>query len=247
MKANLLIITLCIFISACTSVKEPVVKVKSNDPKRPNETLILKSISKEEEAHRGDPNFAPIRDMNIGTVQQVTGSLFNPNQTYSIYQNNNTYEVGDMILVKLNEKITSKKSLSYKTNSKDDLEITPDITAGNLKIDTSNFKADYEHSKGFDSSSASNQNNSLSGSITVSIREKLANGNLVVAGEKWFKLNKGDEFIRFSGEIRIDDIDTDRSIDSIKVGNAQIEVSGKGEMKDNQDASLLTKLMSIFG
>jgi flagellar L-ring protein precursor FlgH len=81
----------------------------------------------------------------------------------------------------------------------------------------------------------------------VSVREKLPNGNLIIAGEKWIKLNKGDEFVRFSGEVRVSDIASDHSIDSILVGNSVIEISGKGEQQDNQEPSLLSKLLSIFG
>ncbi|WP_194945056.1 flagellar basal body L-ring protein FlgH [Shewanella sp. TC10] len=228
-------------MSACTTTEVAEIKV----PTKENTTVNV--VETTDEVMKGDPDFRPVRNNNIQQAQQITGSIFNPNNVYNIYQNNNRYEVGDMILIRLNEEMTSKKSVSYKRDSSNNFDMSPNITAGNINIDENNLSADYSQDKSFDSSSASNHNNSLSGTITVAVREKLPNGNLVVAGEKWLKLNKGDEYVRFSGEIRVTDIDSDHSIDSSMVGNTVIEVSGKGEQQDNQDPSLITKLLSVFG
>ena len=236
---------LAIFIlfsmSACTTTEVAEIKV----PTKENTTVNVTEPS--DEVMKGDPQYRPVRNNNIQQAQLVTGSIFNPDNVYNIYQNNNRYDIGDMILIRLNEEMTSKKSVSYKRDSSNNFELSPNITAGNIQIDDSNLSADYSQDKNFDSSSASNHNNSLSGTITVAVREKLPNGNLIVAGEKWLKLNKGDEYVRFSGEIRVTDIASDHSIDSSMVGNTVIEVSGKGEQQDNQDPSLISKLLNVFG
>ncbi|MCC4833945.1 flagellar basal body L-ring protein FlgH [Shewanella sp. 1_MG-2023] len=240
-----LTITFAAFIllsmSACTTTEVAEIKV----PTKENTTVNV--IETDDEVMKGDPQYRPVRNNNIQQAQQITGSIFNPDSVYDIYQNNNRYDIGDMILIRLNEEMTSKKSVSYTRDSSNDFELSPNITAGNINIDENNLSADYSQDKSFDSSSASNHNNSLSGTITVAVREKLPNGNLVVAGEKWLKLNKGDEYVRFSGEIRVTDIGSDHSIDSSMVGNTVIEVSGKGEQQDNQDPSLISKLLNVFG
>lgn len=242
MKTSLPIILCClIFVTACTTTE--VAEIKSQT----KENTTLDVTKQSDDAIKGDPNFRPVRNNNIQQAPQITGSIYNPNNIYSIYQNNNRYEIGDMILIHLNEEMTSKKSISYQRDNSNDFTLTPSITAGNININTDNLNADYSQEKSFDSSSESNQNNSLSGTITVSVREKLPNGNLIVAGEKWLKLNKGDEYVRFSGEIRISDIASDHSINSNMVGNAVIEVSGQGEQQDNQDPSMISKLLNIFG
>ncbi|MBR9728022.1 flagellar basal body L-ring protein FlgH [Shewanella intestini] len=228
-------------ISACSTTEVAEIKV----PTKENTTVNV--IEKPDEIMRGDPQYRPVRNNNIQQAQQFTGSLFNPDNVYSIYQNNNRYEVGDMILIRLNEEMTSNKSISYKKDSSDSFELSPNVTAGSININENNLSADYSQDKSFDSSSASKHRNSLSGTITVAVREKLPNGNLIVAGEKWLKLNKGDEYVRFSGEIRVTDIGSDHSIDSSMVGNTIIEVSGKGEQQDNQDPSLISKLLGVFG
>ncbi|GGP65999.1 flagellar basal body L-ring protein FlgH [Shewanella saliphila] len=229
------------FLSACSTTE--VAEIKS--PTKENTTISV--VEDSEEIVKGDPRYRPVRNNNIQQAPQVTGSIFNPNNIYNIYQNNNRYEVGDMIMIKLNEEMTSKKSISYQRDNTNEFTLSPSITAGSININSDNLDADYSQEKSFDSSAESNQNNYLSGTITVSVREKLPNGNLIVAGEKWLKLNKGDEYVRFSGEIRVTDVAADHSIDSNMVGNAIIEVSAKGDQQDNQDPSLISKLLNIFG
>lgn len=87
----------------------------------------------------------------------------------------------------------------------------------------------------------------MSGSITVEVIEVLANGNLVIRGEKWLTLNTGDEYIRLSGTIRPDDIDFDNTIASNRISNARIQYSGTGTNQDMQEPGFLARfLMSLY-
>jgi len=51
----------------------------------------------------------------------------------------------------------------------------------------------------------------------------LPNGNLVVSGEKQVALDKGTEFIRFSGVVNPDTISLGNTVPSTKVADARIE------------------------
>ena len=120
------------------------------------------------------------------------------------------------------------------------------LNAGPIAVDGSKLNAEFLQDNEFDASSQTKQNNSLNGDITVYVKEIAPNGNLLVAGEKWISLNSGDEFIRFSGEVRIADINQDNSIASVKVGNARIEYGGNGRLHNNQESSLIGKIFSIL-
>ena len=87
----------------------------------------------------------------------------------------------------------------------------------------------------------------MSGSITVYVTGITPAGNLLVTGEKWIMMNRGKEYIRFSGEVRKKDVDESNTVLSSKVGNALIEYSGTGELQDNQQRTVIGKLFSIFG
>jgi flagellar L-ring protein precursor FlgH len=75
---------------------------------------------------------------------------------------------------------------------------------------------------------ASTQSNSLAGSLTVTVTDVQANGNLVVQGDKTLKLNQGDEYVHIAGVIRPADIATDNTVTSDKIADAHISYSGKG-------------------
>jgi flagellar basal body L-ring protein FlgH len=96
-------------------------------------------------------------------------------------------------------------------------------------------------------SAKTKQSNSMSGSITVYVTGITPAGNLLVTGEKWITMNRGKEYIRFSGEVRKKDVDESNTVLSSKVGNALIEYSGTGELQDNQQRTVIGKLFSIFG
>ena len=66
----------------------------------------------------------------------------------------------------------------------------------------------------------------------MTVSEVLPNGILRIQGEKWLKLNQGDEYIRITGLVRPQDIGTDNTILSSKVANARIAYGGTGAFDD---------------
>jgi len=231
---------------ACSSTKPVDQQAVENIATNPKVSQRPVSINNNEPAP-GDPRFRPIRKSPIDTFQLPSGSLFNPQRAIGLYQPASHYQVGDMILVQVEEKTSADKSLKFKTDKKGFFDLQPvTLNAGPIHIADGDLNAGFEQEKDFDSSAQTKQKNSLKGDITVYVLEVLNNGNLVVAGEKWITLNTGEEFIRFSGEVRVGDISIENTISSVKVGNALIEYSSVGEMQDNQDPSLLSKIFSIL-
>tara|TARA_R110001632_G_scaffold41444_1_gene104135 strand:+ start:24938 stop:25729 length:792 start_codon:yes stop_codon:yes gene_type:complete len=237
-----------LFITACSTTVPNDEQVIASSPTNPNvQQRAIETKDSSSGPERGDPDFRPVRVDPFPAVKVPTGSLFDPDNLVSLYQRNNRYRVGDMILVQLSEKTSSKKSLNFKRDKSGNFTLDPvTINAGPLKIAGDNLNADFEQENEFDSSAETKQNNSLEGDVTVYVLEIMPNGNLLVAGEKWMTLNKGEEYIRFSGEIRPSDIDNDNTVSSVKVGNSRIEFSGKGELQENQESSILGKLFGIL-
>ncbi len=74
------------------------------------------------------------------------------------------------------------------------------------------------------------QSASLTGAVSVTVIEVLANGNLVVRGEKQLALTEGTEVIQVSGIIRPDDVSPNNMVQSRRLANAQIAYRGTGDM-----------------
>ncbi|MEP4889492.1 MAG: flagellar basal body L-ring protein FlgH [Aliiglaciecola sp.] len=246
MKKYHFITFFCFVVCSCSqtpTVEEEVVENLPTNPKVSQRAVT----QKDKEIMPNDPSYRPIRMEGVESIAVPTGSLFQPDNEASLYQLHRKYQVGDMILVKLSESTTSKKSVDFQTDKSSRFELGPvNVTAGPIQIDESDLDIEHNQENEFDTSSEANQSNSLTGDITVYVKEVLPNRNLVVAGEKWITLNTGQEYVRFSGEIRTDDIDASNTIISSKVGNSRIEYSGKGELHSNQEESVINKLFGIF-
>jgi len=74
------------------------------------------------------------------------------------------------------------------------------------------------------------QRASLTGSVSATVIEVLANGNLVVKGEKQLALTEGTEVIQVSGIIRPTDISPNNTVQSRRLANAQITYRGTGSL-----------------
>jgi flagellar L-ring protein precursor FlgH len=97
---------------------------------------------------------------------------------------------------------------------------------------TTVLHSELESDNSFDGQADSSQSNRLDGSITVTVAERLPNGNLLVRGEKLITINQGEEFIRLQGIIRPVDIGPENTVASTKVADAMITYSGRGALAD---------------
>jgi flagellar L-ring protein precursor FlgH len=74
------------------------------------------------------------------------------------------------------------------------------------------------------------QRATLTGSVAATVVEILANGNLVVRGEKQLALTEGAEVIQVSGIIRPEDVSPNNTVQSRRLANAQIAYRGSGDL-----------------
>jgi len=86
----------------------------------------------------------------------------------------------------------------------------------------------------------------LSGSVAVTVVEILANGNLMVRGEKKLGLAEGTEVIQVSGVIRPEDVGPNSTVQSRRLANAQIAYRGSGDLANATKAGWGTTLMHKF-
>ncbi|CAH8184460.1 MULTISPECIES: flagellar basal body L-ring protein FlgH [Vibrio] len=195
----------------------------------------------------GDPAWAPIHPKQKPEHYAAeTGSLFNLQHINSLYDDSKPRGIGDIITVNLDESTKAAKSADADLSKSNDSSMDPLAVGGkDLTIGDYNFSYALKNDNNFNGSAEANQSNSISGSITVEVIEVLANGNLVIRGEKWLTLNTGDEYIRLSGTIRPDDIDFDNTIASTRISNARIQYAGTGTNQDMQEPGFLARFFNV--
>ncbi|MDH3587972.1 MAG: flagellar basal body L-ring protein FlgH [Gammaproteobacteria bacterium] len=177
---------------------------------------------------------------------RTSGAIFSLGTQVELFSDVKARRVGDIITIRLVEKTAARKSSSTSTSKETSIaNQNPTLFGVELSSDSIPILAqDIDGSHSFDGDGASSQSNELEGSITVTVAQRLPNGNLFVRGEKWLTLNQGEEFVRISGIVRPYDIGTDNTIASNKVADARIIYSGKGALADANRQGWLARFFS---
>ena len=205
--------------------------------------LILSGCSMRPEfkpVEPGDEAYAPPK-IDSSQSPASGGSLYRKEYMLSLFQDRRAYRVGDILEITLEEETQAEKNADTQFDKNAGVRLnTP--TLGNLN--TADWNAQLDVERDFNGSGQSSQNNSLTGSITVSVYEVLPNGVLKVRCEKWLELNQGEEYIRLRGLVRPDDINKNNQVSSQKIADARITYAGKGAIADSNAAGWLVQFFN---
>lgn len=80
-------------------------------------------------------------------------------------------------------------------------------------------------------------------SMSVTVKEVLPNGNMIVEGTREIKVNRDWQIFRLHGMLRRDDIESDNTVLSEKIADAQITAESKGIINDRQRRGIITKIL----
>ncbi|WP_371414221.1 MULTISPECIES: flagellar basal body L-ring protein FlgH [unclassified Salinivibrio] len=213
----------------------------------PDSEGLIGLLRQREDPKAGDPAWSPIRPQQPPEhYATATGSLFDSTRQRDLYDGSKPRGLGDIVTVMLEENTQAQKSASSDLAKSNDLSMDP-LSLGGEEITIGERTLSYEVSNdnSFTGSASADQSNSLQGSISVQVIDVLANGNLMVRGEKWLTLNSGDEYIRLSGTIRPADISPDNTIASTRISNARIQYSGTGDRQDTQEQGWLARFFNV--
>ena len=193
-----------------------------------------------------DPDFAPILPEEEEENIVPSGSLFKAHYVNNIYSDSKAHRVGDIISVILSESTQANKNAKTELKKANETTLDPVIGLGGVPVTVGGQSLQFGVSQdsNFKGDSKADQGNSLSGNISVHVLKVLANGNLMIRGEKWLTLNNGDEYIRLTGVIRSKDINSNNTILSNKVANARIQYAGTGTFADINEQGWLTKFFN---
>lgn len=188
----------------------------------------------------------PAEPVMLPEQPKTPGAIFSLGNQVELFSDIKARRVGDIITIKLVEKTAARKSSSTSTN-KDTSVDNANPTLFGIELTRNGIPGltqEVGGTQAFSGDGASAQSNELEGDITVTVAQRLPNGNLLVRGEKWLTLNQGQEFVRISGIVRPYDIGTDNTVASNKVANARIIYSGKGALADANRPGWLARFFS---
>lgn len=184
------------------------------------------------------PAEAPIANGSIFQAVQPMNYGYQP-----LFEDRRPRNVGDILTITLQENVSASKSST--ANAARDASSTSTLTTtpkpltgllGNGKVDV-----DGAGTNKFDGKGGATAQNTFTGTITVTVDQVLANGNLKVVGEKQIAINQGAEYIRFSGVVNPRTINGSNAVVSTQVADARIEYVGKGYINEAQEMGWLQR------
>ncbi|WP_430391058.1 flagellar basal body L-ring protein FlgH [Dyella sp. 20L07] len=194
---------------------------------------------------RDDHQWAATMPAESTAPPPTDGSIYHAEQGMELFNDARAHRVGDILTISLVESTQASKKATTSTSKKDSSTISaPSILGHTLKVGGQTADTSLNGNRAFDGSGDSSQSNQLTGSITVTVAQRLSNGNLLVRGEKMLAINQGQELIRISGIVRPQDILQDNSVPSTRVAAAQIAYTGKGSLADANTQGWLSRFFS---
>ncbi|HEX7387887.1 MAG TPA: flagellar basal body L-ring protein FlgH [Castellaniella sp.] len=180
----------------------------------------------------------------VAPSAEANGSIYQPTAygNYPLFEDRRPRNVGDIVTVVIQEKTNAAKTVDTSTNRNGSTGMTIGASPAILPTDLG-AKQDFQatgtnKSDGKGSSSATNV---FSGTLTTTVIGVLPNGNLQVAGEKQIAINRGSEYVRFSGVVDPRSISGSGTVPSTLVADARIEYRSKGVMDEVQTMGWLQR------
>ena len=197
------------------------------------------------DAKPDDPAYAPVMYPTPRQYVSTQGGIYNNFTSVSFFEDRRATRIGDILTVVLSERTRSSKSADTEITKETDISLDNSLILGDT-IDAfgKNLETSVNHNRDFSGESSSDQSNSLTGTIAVTVADVLPNGLLVVRGEKWMMLNSGEEFIRVKGLIRPEDIRPDNSVLSTKLADARISYGGTGDFANSNKQGWLSRFFN---
>jgi len=206
-------------LGACATMPPPSRQEMSYAPTPPNEALFER---------------AP-----------ADGAIYHGEQNMELFSDPRAHRIGDILTIELVENTQASKKATTKTSktNKDDIP-APNLFGRTPKIGGKEISFGVGSDHAFAGDGESSQSNQLSGQITVTVAERIPNGNLVVRGEKWLTINQGQELVRIAGIVRPQDIGQDNTVASTRVANANIAYTGRGTLADANTQGWLSRFFN---
>lgn len=193
-------------------------------------------------APKRDPAYAAVPPAAIPPVPRGNGAIYQAGFERAWFENLRARRVGDILVVNLVEETEASHENSGSLSKDNSTSIAnPTLFGKALGLGSLTLDQSLSSSSSFSGDGDNEQKNELTGSITVMVTEVLANGYMRVRGEKRIGMTGGNEYIRVSGIVRPEDIDTRNTVESTRIADATLVYVGDGQVSKASQMGWLAK------
>jgi len=164
-----------------------------------------------------------------------------------LFEDRRARQVGDTLTVSIEESTSASKAGGNKADRKSELDQSvtfPKAGSSGTRALLNKAALGYTSTSAFEGKGETSANNSFIGAMSVTVLDVLANGNLIVAGEKQVAIGDAEEFIRFSGVVN-PTMMIGNSVRSTQVADARLEYRSRGTVDDATRPGWLTRALGV--
>lgn len=185
--------------------------------------------------------------------KRASGSLWS-GATPSLFEDSRARRVGDTVVIELDEQTSARGDASTSLTKEGDTTMGLSALFGLVEalgravpdLDTENLLGMNSESE-FEGDGRTSRSNKLTGRIAVHVRRVLPNGDMYVEGHKVILVNNEELHIYVSGVVRPVDVAGDNTVPSSRIADAQVELTGRGDLTDHQRPGWLRRIINRYG
>ncbi len=185
-------------------------------------------------------------ELPVAANASPSGGIFQSAAYRPLFEDRKPRFVGDLLTIQLNEKLDASQKANSTAERSSDVEAAIPGISGVFGTKINGLNAKASSSNAFDGKGETASSNLFTGTITVTVIEVLANGNLRVAGEKQIGIRQNSEVLRFSGVIDPIQIQPGNMISSTQVADARLDYRGGGYIEEAQIQGWLARFFNSW-
>lgn len=168
-------------------------------------------------------------------------SLYREHSYRPLTADNKAFRVGDVLTVQVFENSSATTTAETGTRRKNSIGAALSHSSGTVAQTGIVANGD------FDGGGRTQRTNRVLITVSVSVRNVLANGDLQIAGEQLLLVNNEQQRVTLEGRVRPQDVSDGNIVLSTRIADARITYLGEGEVSERQQRAWWRKLLDLAG
>lgn len=176
----------------------------------------------------------------VSIAPAQTGNLYQGSPFAALSADQRASAPGDILTVVIFQ--AAEASNSAQNASRKSTELSGSISAESI-----NESGELKFGGGYSGRGEVRRSERFISQIALTVRDVLPNGDLVIEGDQWLRINGERTRIGVRGRVRPADIRADNSVVSNRIAEAQINYDGRGFVSRSAKPGLISRLFSFLG
>ena len=168
-------------------------------------------------------------------------SLYRESSYRPLTADNKALRVGDVLTVQVFE--NSSATTTAETGTRRKNNVGASLSHGARTVAQTGIVAGGD----FDGGGQTQRTSRVLITVSVSVRDVLANGDLRIAGEQLLLVNNEQQRVTLEGRVRPQDVSDGNIVLSTRIADARITYLGEGEVSERQQRAWWRKLLDWAG